>query len=69
MFPADVFVDYETGWTIESGNYRLFHEFSGGPAAELASHQIDHPQIRMLGSLCTPDFVVGVGDNQRRFST
>jgi predicted dehydrogenase len=38
----------------------LFREFSGGPAAELASHQIDVADW-MLGS--TPDFVVGVGDD------
>ncbi len=38
----------------------MFREFSGGPAAELASHQIDIADW-MLGS--TPDFVVGVGDN------
>ena len=53
-------------WTMKPGgrnnpgNWRLFREFSGGPAAELASHQIDIADW-MLGS--TPDFVVGVGDN------
>jgi predicted dehydrogenase len=55
-----------TTWTMKPGgrsnpgNWRLFREFSGGPAAELASHQIDIADW-MLGS--TPDFVVGVGDN------
>ncbi|MGA3185883.1 MAG: Gfo/Idh/MocA family oxidoreductase [Bryobacteraceae bacterium] len=53
-------------WTMKPGgrnnpgNWRLFREFSGGPAAELASHQIDIADW-MLGS--QPDFVVGVGDN------
>jgi len=53
-------------WTMKPGgrnnpgNWRLFREFSGGPAAELSSHQIDVADW-MLGS--TPDFVVGVGDN------
>jgi predicted dehydrogenase len=52
-------------WTMKPGgrnnpgNWRLFREFSGGPAAELSSHQIDIADW-MLGS--TPDFVVGVGD-------
>jgi predicted dehydrogenase len=52
-------------WTMKPGgrnnpgNWRLFREFSGGPAAELSSHQIDVADW-MLGS--TPDFVVGVGD-------
>lgn len=52
-------------WTMKPGgrsnpgNWRLFREFSGGPAAELASHQIDIADW-MLGS--TPDFVSGVGD-------
>jgi predicted dehydrogenase len=55
-----------TSWTMKPGgrsnpgNWRLYREFSGGPAAELASHQIDIADW-MLGS--TPDFVVGVGDN------
>jgi predicted dehydrogenase len=61
----DVFRRTST-WTMKPGgrsnpgNWRLFREFSGGPAAELASHQIDIADW-MLGS--TPDFVVGVGDN------
>jgi len=61
----DVFRRTST-WTMKPGgrtnpgNWRLFREFSGGPAAELASHQIDVADW-MLGS--TPDFVVGVGDN------
>jgi predicted dehydrogenase len=55
-----------SSWTMKPGgrsnpgNWRLFREFSGGPAAELASHQIDVADW-MLGS--TPDFVVGVGDD------
>ncbi len=52
------------GWTMKPGgktnpkNWRLFREYSGGLAAELASHQIDVADW-MLGA--TPEFVVGVG--------
>lgn len=39
-------------------NWRFYREYSGGPAAELASHQIDVADW-MIGH--TPEFVTGVG--------
>ncbi|PYT18646.1 MAG: gfo/Idh/MocA family oxidoreductase [Acidobacteria bacterium] len=54
------------GWTMKGdpktnrlANWRLFREYSGGLAAELASHQIDVAD-RMLGA--SPDFVMGLGE-------
>ncbi len=52
------------GWTMKPGgknnpkNWRLFREFSGGLAAELASHHIDVADW-FFGA--HPEFVVGVG--------
>ncbi|HLJ47055.1 MAG TPA: Gfo/Idh/MocA family oxidoreductase [Bryobacteraceae bacterium] len=46
------------GWTMKGFNWRLYKEYSGGLAAELASHQIDIADW-MFGS--TPEFVLGVG--------
>jgi len=46
------------GWVMRGFNWRLFREYSGGLAAELASHQIDVADW-MFGA--TPEFVVGVG--------
>jgi predicted dehydrogenase len=54
------------GWTMKGdpktnrmANWRLFREYSGGLAAELASHQIDISDW-MLGA--TPEFVMGLGE-------
>ncbi len=54
------------GWTMKGdpktnrmANWRLFREYSGGLAAELASHQIDVSDW-MLGA--TPEFVMGLGE-------
>jgi predicted dehydrogenase len=41
--------------------WRLFREYSGGPTAELGSHQIDVADW-MFGS--SPEFVTGVGGNE-----
>src|SRR5271154_2936629 len=46
------------GWVMNGFNWRLFREYSGGLAAELASHQIDIADW-MFGA--TPDSVLGVG--------
>ncbi len=51
------------GWTMTANqprerNWRLFREFSGGLAAELASHQIDVASWMFAD---TPEFVTGVG--------
>jgi predicted dehydrogenase len=46
------------GWVMNGFNWRLFREYSGGLAAELASHQIDISDW-MFGS--SPEFVLGVG--------
>src|SRR3984893_138216 len=46
------------GWVMNGFNWRLFKEFSGGLAAELASHQIDIADW-IFGA--TPEWVIGVG--------
>ena len=46
------------GWVMNGFNWRLYREFSGGLAAELASHQIDVADW-LFGS--APEFVIGVG--------
>ena len=46
------------GWMMNGFNWRLYREYSGGLAAELASHQIDVADWIFGGS---PEFVVGVG--------
>ena len=46
------------GWVMNGFNWRLYREYSGGLAAELASHQIDIADW-MFGS--TPEWVIGVG--------
>jgi predicted dehydrogenase len=46
------------GWVMNGFNWRLYREFSGGLAAELASHQIDIADW-IFGS--SPEFVMGVG--------
>lgn len=46
------------GWVMNGFNWRLYKQFSGGLAAELASHQIDISDW-MFGS--SPEFVMGVG--------
>jgi predicted dehydrogenase len=52
------------GWTMQPGgkdnpkNWRLFREYSGGLAAELASHHIDAANW-FFGA--RPEFVIGVG--------
>ncbi|HTA70644.1 MAG TPA: Gfo/Idh/MocA family oxidoreductase [Bryobacteraceae bacterium] len=46
------------GWMMNGFNWRLYREYSGGLAAELASHQIDIADWIFGGS---PEFVVGVG--------
>jgi predicted dehydrogenase len=46
------------GWVMNGFNWRLFKEYSGGLAAELASHQIDIADWIFGGS---PDFVMGLG--------
>lgn len=46
------------GWVMNGFNWRLYKQFSGGLAAELASHQIDISDW-LFGS--SPEFVIGVG--------
>jgi predicted dehydrogenase len=46
------------GWMMNGFNWRLYREYSGGLAAELASHQIDIADWVFGGS---PEFVIGVG--------
>lgn len=46
------------GWVMNGFNWRLYREYSGGLAAELASHQVDIADW-IFGS--SPEFVVGVG--------
>jgi predicted dehydrogenase len=46
------------GWPMNGFNWRLYREYSGGLAAELASHQIDIADW-IFGS--SPEFVLGVG--------
>lgn len=46
------------GWVMNGFNWRLYKQFSGGLAAELASHQIDISDW-MFGS--SPEFVLGIG--------
>ena len=46
------------GWVMNGFNWRLYKQFSGGLAAELASHQVDISDW-MFGS--SPEFVIGVG--------
>ena len=46
------------GWTMNGFNWRLYREYSGGLAAELASHQIDIADW-IFGS--SPEFVIGIG--------
>ncbi|HYL75461.1 MAG TPA: Gfo/Idh/MocA family oxidoreductase [Bryobacteraceae bacterium] len=46
------------GWVMNGFNWRLYREYSGGMAAELASHQVDIADW-IFGS--SPDYVIGVG--------
>ena len=46
------------GWVMNGFNWRLYREYSGGLAAELASHQIDIADW-IFGS--SPEFVIGIG--------
>ena len=46
------------GWVMNGFNWRLYREYSGGLAAELASHQIDVADW-IFGS--GPEYVIGVG--------
>jgi len=46
------------GWVMRGFNWRLYREYSGGLAAELASHQIDIADW-MFGA--SPEYVIGVG--------
>ena len=46
------------GWVMNGFNWRLYREYSGGLAAELASHQVDIADWIFGGS---PDFVMGLG--------
>ena len=46
------------GWVMNGFNWRLYREYSGGLAAELASHQIDVADWIFSSS---PEFVIGVG--------
>lgn len=46
------------GWVMNGFNWRLYREYSGGLAAELASHQVDIADWIFGGS---PEFVIGVG--------
>jgi predicted dehydrogenase len=46
------------GWVMNGFNWRLYKEYSGGLAAELASHQVDIADW-MFGS--SPEYVMGVG--------
>ncbi len=55
--------NWDSAWTMRPDvprerNWRLFREFSGGIAAEMASHQID---IANWVFADTPEFVTGVG--------
>ena len=46
------------GWVMNGFNWRLYREYSGGLAAELASHQVDIADWIFGGS---PEFVIGLG--------
>jgi predicted dehydrogenase len=46
------------GWVMNGFNWRLYREYSGGLAAELASHQVDVADW-LFGA--SPEFVIGVG--------
>ncbi len=46
------------GWVMNGFNWRLYKQFSGGLAAELASHQLDVADW-IFGS--APEYVIGVG--------
>jgi predicted dehydrogenase len=46
------------GWMMNGFSWRLYREYSGGLAAELASHQIDIADWIFGGP---PEFVIGVG--------
>jgi predicted dehydrogenase len=46
------------GWVMNGFNWRLYRDYSGGLAAELASHQVDIADWLFGGS---PDYVIGVG--------
>ena len=46
------------GWVMNGFNWRLYREYSGGLAAELASHQVDVADWIFGGS---PEYVIGVG--------
>src|SRR5258707_11524675 len=46
------------GWVMNGFNWRLYKEYSGGLAAELASHQVDVADWLFGGS---PEFVIGFG--------
>jgi len=46
------------GWVMNGFNWRLYRDYSGGLAAELASHQVDIADWIFGGS---PEFVIGVG--------
>ena len=46
------------GWVMNGFNWRLYRDYSGGLAAELASHQVDIADW-LFGS--SPEFVIGVG--------
>jgi predicted dehydrogenase len=46
------------GWVMNGFNWRMYRQFSGGLAAELASHQVDVSDW-IFGS--SPEFVIGVG--------
>ncbi len=46
------------GWVMNGFNWRLYRDFSGGLAAELASHQLDVADW-IFGS--APEYVMGVG--------
>ncbi len=46
------------GWVMNGFNWRLYRDYSGGLAAELASHQIDVADW-IFGS--GPEYVIGVG--------
>jgi predicted dehydrogenase len=46
------------GWVMNGFNWRLYRDYSGGLAAELASHQVDIADW-LFGN--SPEFVIGVG--------
>ena len=46
------------GWVMRGFNWRLYQDYSGGLAAELASHQVDIADW-MFGA--TPESVIGIG--------